>query len=193
MVDRAQAPLNPTLWRTCRVLANRVRLRLLGELLRQGELPVSAAAEAAGVSVVLASQALRALGARGLLAARREGRWVFYRPAADPSVGGAAELLQALTQAFARRGRAGEGIFRQATAFTHPRRVQIARALAAGDLAPAALARRTGISRFALRRHLAKLARRRVVARTAGAWRLARPRGPVATVLLRLACERGGT
>ena len=167
MTTRWEAALNPTLWRTCRVLANRVRLRMLGVLFRQGELPVSAVAGAVGVSAVLASLYLRSLSARGLLAARREGRWVFYRPAADPSVRVAADLLQALDSAFASKRDPTKEIFRQATAFTHPRRVQIVRALANGAMAMDALARNTAIGRFALRRHLAKLCRRGFVKETA--------------------------
>ena len=186
----SQQPLSPTLWRTCRALANRVRLRMLRVLFRDGELPVSAAASAAGASRIVATQYLRALSARGLLATRREGRWVFYRPCADASVHGAAELLQAIEKTFARRRKPVEAIFRQATAFTHPRRVRIARALANGPMTRGALARTTGISRIALQRHLAKLAARGFVKMTAGMCRLAPPRGPLAATLLRLACGK---
>ena len=186
----SQQPMSPTLWRTCRAVANRVRLRMLRARFQQGELPVSAAASAAGASVILGSQYLRALGARGLLATRREGRWVFYRPSADPSVRGAAELLQAVEKTFARQRRPEEAIFRHATAFTHPRRVRIARALANGPMTTGVLARNTAISRFALRRHLAKLAARGFVKANAGHYRLVHPRGQLATTLLRLACGR---
>ena len=189
MTKRQQGTLSPTLWRTCRVLANRVRLRMLGVLFARGELPVSALADTVGVSTALASVYLRALGARGLLAARRDGPWVFYRPTADPSVRGAAELSQAIGKAFARRPGQAETIFRQATAFTHPRRLRIVQTLARGAMTTEVLARRTAINRFALRRHLAKLVRRGFVKETAGTWRLARPREPLAATLLRLACE----
>ena len=184
-----KAPLNPTLWRTCRVLANPVRLRMLGVLLQDGELSVTAVAGSIGVSTVVGSQYLRALNARGLLAARRESRWVFYRPAADPSVHVAVVLFKALEQVFAGSRRPHAVIFRQATAMTHPRRVQIVRALAHATLTEDALSQRTGISRFALRRHLSKLARRGFVKRARRTWRLAKPRWPFAAAVMSLACD----
>jgi DNA-binding transcriptional ArsR family regulator len=188
MQRQTQSALKPTLWRTCRVLASPVRLRILQVLLRGREKTVSALAAEVGISTMLASRYLRSLGARGLLAARRQSRWVYYRPAADPSVYGSTELLRALRKTL--RGGRGpiDSAFRQATAFTHPRRIAIARALAAGALATTTLARRTGISRIALRRHLAKLSRRGLVKEQNGTWQLVRPRGSLATVLVRLAC-----
>ena len=63
--------LQPTLWRTCRVLANRTRLRMFHLLLHQPGQTVSAIAERLGLTVPVASQNLRALEARGLLALSR--------------------------------------------------------------------------------------------------------------------------
>ena len=56
----------PTLWRTCRVLANRKRLQTLALLIRQPNQTVSAVAERMSLSMPAASQYLRALEARGL-------------------------------------------------------------------------------------------------------------------------------
>ena len=76
----------PTLWRTCRVLANRKRLQTLALLIRQPNQTVSAVADRISLSTPAASQYLRALEARGLLTCRRIGRRVEYRPAAGTSV-----------------------------------------------------------------------------------------------------------
>ncbi len=66
--------LRPTLWRTCRVLANRTRLKIYALLLRQPGQTVSAIAEQLKLPLPAASHYLRALEARGLLAVRRKGR-----------------------------------------------------------------------------------------------------------------------
>lgn len=188
-MPRGEQTLSPTLWRTCRVLANRVRLRMLGVLLRHDEMAVSAVARAVGVSDVVASQELRALGARGLLAARRDGLWVFYRVSPDPSIRGTMELLSALRRAFSGRTQPAEAVFRLTTAFTHPRRIEIVRFLADGAMTSEALSRSSTIGRRALERHLAKLARRGFVRKVKGEWHLVCPRHPLAVALLQLACD----
>src|SRR2546421_4014919 len=71
----------PTLWRTCRVLANRKRLQMLALLIRQPNQTVSTVAHQMRLSLPAASQYLRALEGRGLLTCRRVGLQVGYRPA----------------------------------------------------------------------------------------------------------------
>ncbi len=186
-MPHGEQALSPTLWRTCRTLANRVRLRMLGVLLRHDEMAVSAVARAVGVSDVVASQELRALGARGLLTARRDGLWVFYRVSPDPSIRGTTELLSALRRAFSERTQPAEAVFRLTTAFTHPRRIEIVRFLSDGAMSREVLSRSTAIGRRALERHLAKLARRGFVKKGAAEWHLECPRHPLAAALLRLA------
>jgi DNA-binding transcriptional ArsR family regulator len=121
----------PTLWRTCGVLANRKRLQTLALLIRQPSQTVSAVAERMRLSVPAASQYLRALDARGLLTCRRIGRRVEYRPAAGTSEGAGGEIVKALRLVF-RTAQPIEAIFKLATAFTHPRRIEVFRALANG-------------------------------------------------------------
>jgi len=120
----------PTLWRTCRALANRTRLQICGLLFRQPGQTVSALAETLGLSLSLASQYLRALESRGLLEARREGRSVTYRPA--PVATPAAGLVAALRLVFGKHDNPVETIFKTVTAFTHPRRIEIFGALTKG-------------------------------------------------------------
>lgn len=61
-----------------RVLAHPLRLKLV-ELLEHGELPVNQLVELTGAAPNAVSQHLNMMKAYGLLASRRDGRWVFYR------------------------------------------------------------------------------------------------------------------
>src|SRR3954467_14189227 len=125
-MSSAIAPASqPTLWRTCRVLANRKRLQILALLIRQPNQTVSAVAERMSLSMPAASQYLRALEARGLLTCRRVGRYVEYRPSTVTSEGAAEEIIEALRLVFRRRPQPIEAIFKLATGFTHPRRVEV--------------------------------------------------------------------
>ena len=93
----------PTLWRTCRVLANRKRLQTLALLIRQPNQTVSAVAERMSLSVPAASQYLRALEARGLLTCRRVGRRVEYRTAVGTGEGVAGKIINSLRLVLSRR------------------------------------------------------------------------------------------
>ena len=57
--------LQPTRWRTCRVLANRPRQQIFGLLVQQFPQTVSAVAARLHLPLPVASQYLRALEARG--------------------------------------------------------------------------------------------------------------------------------
>jgi len=159
------APLQPTLWRTCRVIANRTRLQMFHLLLQQPGQTVSAVAKHLHQPLSLTSEYLRALEARGLLTAHRTGRWVEYRPNPATSPNVTAGLAAALRTAFQRHPRPVETIFRLATAFTHPRRVEICRVLQTGPHDLGQLRAATGISSWALLRHLKKLEARGFVTR----------------------------
>ena len=155
MTSATSPSSQPTLWRTCRVLANRKRLQILALLIRQPNQTVSAVAERMSLSMPAASQYLRALEARGLLTCRRVGRRVEYRP--SPGEGAAEEIVKALRLAFRRRARPIEAIFKLATGFTHPRRIEVFRALTNGGDSFAKLQAATNTPARALSRHLAKL------------------------------------
>lgn len=187
MAHSSATELRPTLWRTCRVLANRLRLRLLRELFHHPDQTVSAAASRVDIPLALASSYLRQLNARGLLQARRVGKSVYYRPFPDKSSPAPALLLNALEHTFAIEKQPIEVIFRQVTAFTHPRRLAIILALRDGGLTKQSLRMKTGMSQDALARHLAKLADRRFVVVDEFTCRCANPRGRLARTLLDLA------
>jgi hypothetical protein len=74
----------PTLWRTCRVLANPKRLALIGALIGKPPQTVGAVAASCGLSGAACSLGLRQIQARGLCRATRTGRWVSYALEADP-------------------------------------------------------------------------------------------------------------
>ena len=153
---RATPMLQPTLWRTCRVLANRTRLRIFVLLLEQPGQTVSTVAARLKLSVPVASQYLRAMEARSLLKVRRFGLRVAYRIADDQS-GSAQGLVQALRQTFRRDSSPAETIFKQATAFTHVRRIACFRVLSGRAQTLAELRAATGISVRAIIRHINKL------------------------------------
>jgi DNA-binding MarR family transcriptional regulator len=169
------------------VLANRERLTMLRELFVRPDQAVTEMAVRRNVSCPAASKYLRELNARGLLEARRIAGWVRYRPRADPSVPHAGPLLAALEAAFGDRGNPVDFIFRQVTGFTHPRRLSIVAALGREPIGLVDLSRRTRICCRALSRHLKKLTDRGFVRGTRGRYSLAKPRSPLAGLLLRLA------
>jgi DNA-binding transcriptional ArsR family regulator len=167
------APLHPTLWRTCRAIANRTRLRLFGLIVRQPDQTVCALACRAHLSEAVASQYLRAMEARGLLTVRRVSRWVKYRPcmACDSNAG---SLVEAMTEIFRRDAEPVETIFRLATAFTHPRRIELFRLLNAQPDSAPHLRAASKMSYWALSRHLHKLENRGFIVRQGRAWAVTR-------------------
>jgi ArsR family transcriptional regulator len=156
-------PLEPTLWRTCRVLANATRLRVLNEVVKTPDLDVTRLARRLGLSQPQATQHLRLLQSRGLLHVQRRGRHAFYRGTAEPSVVHADPLLAAARAALDREDLIADMV-RAFTAFTHERRILVYRALQAGCKQRGELAVRTGISPPALKRHLRKLSSRGLIA-----------------------------
>ena len=179
----------PTLWRTCRAMANTTRLRILRQLMRGPEQSVSELAAALGISDVVATRHLRRLGARGLLRVRRQGSWVFYRVEADPTIREAGPLVGALRETLQGERDVFDEVSRLATAFTHPRRQAIYEALRVGDRSFLELQEETGISERALARHLDKLVDRGFVVAGMDLYRATRPPGRLAQVLAELAPE----
>lgn len=183
--------LQPTLWRTCRVLAGRRRLALLGWVLKKGRSGVTELAGWAGLPVAVASRELRRLQSRGILRAWRSGRDVRYRFEADPMVHDAVRLVPVLRDGFRGDSMAFPDLcFRLATGFTHVRRIGIVRALAEGPAGFDDLSRRTGIQKSALARHLAKLVRRGLVDKNHGLYGISSTPVPLARRLLELARQR---
>src|SRR3954454_19738865 len=187
MTSATSPASQPTLWHTCRVLANRKRLQTLALLMREPNQTVSAVAERMSLSMPAASQYLRALEARGLLTCRRVGRRVEYRPSAVMSEGAAEEIIKALRLVFRRRPQPIEAIFKLATGFTHPRRVEVFRAVTNGADSLAKLQAATKIPARALSRHLTKLEARGFVKNEMDLYMATMHRHPFGRALARLA------
>jgi DNA-binding transcriptional ArsR family regulator len=182
--------LSPSLWRTCRALANRKRLELLKCVIEQEPVSVEVLALQAGISVSTCSQWLRLLNSRGLLSVVRLGRWVYYSSGADPAVKQSEEILTAIRMALrtCRREEDYDCILKALTAFTHPRRIQIVKAIVAkGDASENHLIQTCHISKPALFRHLQKLEQRSLVTVSDGTCAIALPETVFANALLRLA------
>jgi Predicted transcriptional regulators len=180
--------LHPTLWRTCRVLANVRRLQCLKAVLCCPDATVGQVAETCKFPVNQTSVYLRALQTRGLLQSVRDSRWVHYRPQPDPLVPSAEPVLSAVTRAFLKDNMPVKDIIFCLTAFTHPRRLVILSVLLQHEsISFMELSRKSNVSPCALTRHLAKLCRRNMTAKD-GEERCAvlRPPSLLAAALLRL-------
>lgn len=182
--------LQPSLWRTCRALANHDRLRMLKLLDARGEMCVSQMADAIRRPSSYTSENLRMLNARGMLAVRRSGRFVYYSIGADPTIPWAADLLHAVISALKRGRKAPGRVFKSLTALTHMRRHMILYVLHQGAQTPVSLRRQTRISTPALQRHLRKLRSRNMVQRTDHHYQLSAPRDVLTATLLSLSSKR---
>jgi ArsR family transcriptional regulator len=78
--------------RTCRVLAHSTRLALI-EALRSGEHSVTELVDTVGTTAANLSQHLAAMRDAGVVAARREGRYAYYR-ISDPRILKAFHLMR---------------------------------------------------------------------------------------------------
>lgn len=92
--------LNPTLWRTCRMLAGSTRIQLLRQLHDDPGQNIRVRADALGISQPFASQEMRRIQSRGLLQVTRRGPSVVHVPKTDPQVASAAPLLKAIWTTF---------------------------------------------------------------------------------------------
>lgn len=168
------------------MLASEHRLELLRSVITEPGSTVSALAASTKLQESYASIELRKLNARGLIQARARGRYVFYWDEANPSVEHAGGILDALRAAFSAKT-TNERIIQTATAFTHPRRIMVVKALGLGGKTIPELSMATQISQPALYRHLNKLAARGFVKVHDERWRLDDPRLPLAHTLLGIA------
>ena len=187
----APLTLQPTLWRTCRVVPNRSRLALFGLLVEQPDQPVSTLAKQLCLPLSVASEYLRAMEARGLLTVRRTGRWVKYRPAPAEQRSPVSVLVSALRVIFQKESAPIKTIFHLATAFTHPRRILIFQKLQTGARTLEQLQIATQIPLVALPRHLRKLEARGFIAQQRRLYVLVRHDNGFGRELARLATLDG--
>jgi DNA-binding transcriptional ArsR family regulator len=181
------------LWRTCRVLANRPRLKILGVLRQRQGMRVSDVARVVRLSLPAASQYLRALEACGLVESRRIRGSVIYGV-----IGGKGSGSQALGRAVADRMKelgAIDSVFKLATAFANPGRIEVFQRLRRKPRSAAELSSATGWSRRTLLRHLAKLESRGFVRQEAKGdkFGVAEPNDAVGRALAKEAVKASGT
>jgi DNA-binding transcriptional ArsR family regulator len=168
-------------------LANRKRLQILALLSREPNQTVSTVARRMRLSLPAASQYLRALEARGLLTCRRVRLRVEYQLSAATTENAAGEILTALRSVFRRRAQPIAMLFKLATAFTHPRRIEVFRAVKSGTDSLGTLQTATHISARALLRHLAKLEAKGFVKSELAVYAVIKQTHPFGRVLARLA------
>lgn len=179
--------LNPTLWRTCRVLAGQTRLAFLRQLHIHPGQSVSSLAQAVQVGLSDASQELRRLQSRGLLQVERKGRFTVYRLGADPQVPSAAPLLKALKACLASSTPEQDpSIIQIATGLAHARRITIAQTLIHTPCSFPSLQSSLQIPQNALSRHINVLLRSGLVRREGRFLFFSPPRHPLAQALARL-------
>ena len=177
--------LQPTLWRTCRVLANESRLRLLYLLFEHKELCSRDLAFMTGLSEPQASIHLRLLNSRGLIRQHRTRMRLLSSPQANPEIRSASLLMQALHQCHD-RDIPTEQLFRQVTAFTHARRIEIIQKIPPEGISNLALSEKSGIAISAINRHLRKLKARNLIKEDKGRFTVSVPQDPLSKTLLRL-------
>jgi predicted transcriptional regulator len=107
----------------------------------------------------------------------------------EGAVESAKALVSALRLSFQRDSSPIESLFKLATAFTHPRRIELYRALKGGDRSSRRLKAATRMSFRALRRHLEKLQARGFVAEAPGGYTVVDPADNFGRELARLAGE----
>lgn len=170
------------LTKVCRIIANKTRLNILW-LLFDSDLYVEELAVQSEISPQHASKLLSSMAAKKLITPERRNRHVFYRPHHH---GPKKQLLAAL-KAEKHHKTPHDVIIHHATAFTHDRRIQLARTLAASPRTFDELLTQTGMTGSAQTRHLRKLLHRHVLSKTNGVYRLQNPSSPLAKHLLSIA------
>ena len=179
--------LNPTLWRTCRMLAGITRMKLFRELYTNPGLSVSALGHLAGIRQPAASQELRRIQSRGLLRAERRGRILCYYMAADPQVSSASSLLKAIQVAFSGLPPENDRLMCNiAAGLSHERRIQMVRALMPGPSLPVELQHTLHIPPRPFQLHLQKLLTSGFVVRTNEHLHWTVPNHPLAAALAKL-------
>lgn len=181
-VVKMRESLEPTVWRSCRALANRTRLSLLKALIDEPPLCVQELAARCKLKKSMCSQYLRILNARGFLQANRRGRWVDYSLGANPSVKHAGDLLKAVVSAL--RGCASDkdyaAVLKDLTIFTCPRRILIVRVLHANPQRyTAELSALCRMPYQTFHRQLKKLERRSVITLAESSITLCKPTRPL--------------
>ena len=184
-------PLNPTLWRTCKMLAGRQRIQLLRHLHEHPGRNVSELGRAVGIKRAFASQELRRIQSRGLLKAQRRGCPLIYRMETDPQVPSAAPLLRSIQTAFRTRPSLQDmEMCRIANGLAHERRIAIAKALLESPRSLTELLPLVNMPQPSLIRHLRIMEKSRILVRRQHQWSYSPLPHPLARTLTQLLRDR---
>jgi DNA-binding transcriptional ArsR family regulator len=173
------------LWRTCRILACRTRLKLLREIIAAPGRCVEHLAAATGISPSTASIQLSRLCQAGFVTAHRRGQTVWYDTFIPHAPRWVSRLQKAVCKSIEDKTPLDD-ICREATGFTHPRRIELAARIAASPMTLGQLDGCTKMSRSSLMRHLRKLRDRDYVLIQDETVELGRPAGHLANALLQI-------
>lgn len=167
------------LWKRCRILANPVRLRVLGCLKSQGKLYVQEVANLLGLQEDVAGKNLQLLASGGFVTSKTVSKYRFYTLSTpDP-------LLDAVLRGSKETDDSMERVVKTLTALTHERRISLISILKRNDsMEEKDLFLLAQISAPAGLRHIKKLVRRRWVAVNSEKCRLLKPKTKLAAVLL---------
>jgi hypothetical protein len=183
--------LNPTLWRTCRMLANARRLGIIHQLIGKDPQTLTQLATACKMSVSACSQYTRQITARGLCREIRNGRFAYFDLYADLSIPYAASLLIAVIASLKHAKRNYKEQIADLTAYTHVSRIRIMRYVVQHGVSETCeMKSALHISKPALFRHINKLIRRnRLQAVKTGGYQLVQPETVLARELLYIATD----
>ena len=181
--------LNPTLWRTCRMLANARRLGIIHELIGKDPQTLTQLATACKMSIPACSQYTRQITARGLCREVRNGRFAFFDLHADPSIPYSASLLKALIQSVKQSKREYKEQIAELTTYTHVSRIRIMHYVVQHGVSETCeMKKALHISKPALFRHIDKLIKRNVLQSVeTGGYQLVKPETVLARALLYIA------
>jgi predicted transcriptional regulator len=182
-------PLNPTLWRTCRMLANARRLRIIHHLIDREPQTLTQLAKACKMSISACSQYTRQITARGICREIRNGRFAYFDLYPDPAISYSELLLESLIRSLKLAKQNYKGQIADLTAYTHVSRMRIVRHIKQhGVTSTSEMKRVLHISRPALLRHIQKLKRRNTLeAVKTGGYQLRQPKTILAKALLVIA------
>lgn len=175
----------PTLWRTCRIIANESRLQLLREIFEFPRQNVSTLATSIGLTLGSTSNQLTLLCNEGFITPHRCGQQVLYDEVI-PYAPFHIKQLQAALKKELLSGSPLHAIYREATGLSHQRRIELVKRLSTAPRSLEQLIDETVMSHSALSRHLKKLMARGYVSYSAKQYRLETPPGKLAKTLLQI-------
>ncbi|HPT17235.1 MAG TPA: MarR family transcriptional regulator [Kiritimatiellia bacterium] len=179
--------LNPTLWRTCKMLSGPTRIRLLRQLHQRPGLNVSELGAFVGIKRADASQELRRIQSRGLLKSARHGCPLVYSMQPDPQVASAAPLLKAIEAAL--KSRPSERDLEMCIlthGLAHERRIRIAQALLKSPQSLADLGPLVNIPAPSLAKHVRAMIKSGFAIKRNSQIHFSEPRHPLAHALVSL-------